>query len=489
MAGEDTQIGIDVTEFARPLRRFRRGAINHCELLQDVALLDFPCAAEADPEGQHVVTTAASLYRHLLDSGAFDHWDGDRTEQQRLAAEVLIVAVQNTQSNTRGDLLLARYGDCDPQAVRDFSAYWAAQLCDFVEHSPAELRVPLVDMTAAHGLDGLLPTELLNEALSAALHGPADEFPHHRQVGTTMALRFAGDGQIDRAIKLAESFGPEAHHLLIEVARVAPPESSQWSALTAALRQSSASILTDGDSAAVLYAAANAAHANRPDAARALLTMAKLEQPTGRDNTDQSPEGQSPNPLRQIELHALAAVIFHALGDDSEALRHANASAALASAQGSSESDSWRLPKAAGWLMAGAEEDPAARVGILKRSCCKYDSRGPLEGRLALQASTAYLELAEPELAAYFLARATEDAGSRRFTDHFPNSVHWGQVGGLLESARVTEQELRNAGASLRKLGYLPEPEHGQLFRWIDEQWSRIGSDNPDLVSPPPRRV
>ena len=229
--------------------------------------------------------------------------------------------------------------------------------------------------------------------------------------------------------------------------------------------------------------------ANRPDAARALLTMAKLEQPTGRDNTDQSPEGQSPNPLRQIELHALAAVIFHALGDDSEALRHANASAALASAQGSSESENWRPPKAAGWLMAGAEEDPAARVRILKRSCCKYDSRGPLEGRLALQASTAYLELAEPELAAYFLARATEDAGSRRFTDHFPNSVHWGQVGALLESARVTEQELRNAGASLRKLGYLPEPEHGQRFRWIDEQWSRIGSDNPDLVSPPTRRV
>ena len=28
------------------------------------------------------------------------------------------------------------------------------------------------------------------------------------------------DGEIDRAIKLAESFGPEAHHLLIEVARV-----------------------------------------------------------------------------------------------------------------------------------------------------------------------------------------------------------------------------------------------------------------------------
>lgn len=107
-------------------------------------------------------------------------------------------------------------------------------------------------MTAAHGLDGLLPTELLNEALSAALHGPADEFPHHRQVGTTMALRLAVDGEIDRAIKLAESFGPEAHHLLIEVARVAPPESSQWSALIAALRQSSASILTDGDSAAVL---------------------------------------------------------------------------------------------------------------------------------------------------------------------------------------------------------------------------------------------
>lgn len=217
-------------------------------------------------------------------------------------------------------------------------------------------------------------------------------------------------------------------------------------------------------------------------------TMAKLEQSTARD-TDQPHEGRSPNPLRQIELHALAAVIFHALGDDSEALRYANASAALASAEGSSESDNWRLPKAAGWLIARAEEDPAARVRILKRSCCKYDSRGPLEGRLALQASTAYLELAEPELAAYFLARATEDAGSRRFTDHFPNSVHWGQVDALLESARVTEQELRNAGASLRKLGYLPEPEHGQRFRWIDEQWSRIGSDNPDLVSPPPRRV
>lgn len=33
--------------------------------------------------------------------------------------------------------------------------------------------------------------------------------------------------------------------------------------------------------------------------------------------------------------------------------------------------------------------------------------------------------------------------------------------------ARVTEQELRNAGASLRKLGYPPEPEHGQRFRWM----------------------
>lgn len=485
MAGEDAQIGIEFTKFARPLRRFHRGAINHSELLDDVGRLDL---APTSGCGRQVVTTAASLYRHLLDSGAFDHPDDDRTDQQRLAAEVLIVAVQNTQITTRGDLQLVRNGDCDTQAVRDFSAYWAAQLCDFVERSPAELRVQLVDVTAAHALDGLLPTELLHEALSAALHAPADEFPHRRRVGTTMALRFAGDGQIERAMKIAESFGPEAHHLLIEVAGVAPPESHQWPALIAALLQSSASMLTDGDSAAVLYAAANAAHANRPDAARALLTMAKLEQPTARD-TDQPHEGQSPNPLRQIELHALAAVIFHALGDDSEALRHANASAALASAQGSSESENWRLPKAAGWLMAGAEEDPAARVRILKRSCCKYDSRGPLEGRLALQASTAYLELAEPELAAYFLARATEDAGSRRFTDHFPNSVHWGQVDALLESARVTEQELRNAGASLRKLGYLPEPEHGQRFRWIDEQWSRIGSDNPDLVSPLPKRV
>lgn len=489
MAGEDPQLGIDFTALAALLRKFRRGAISQSELPDSVASVDLLCVSTPICGSHEVMTTAASLYRRLLDSGAFDGWNDDRTKRHRLAAEVLIAVVLNTQVAAWGDLQLARYRDCGAQTVREFSAYWAAQLCDFIHQAPAELRVQLVDMTGAQGLDWLLPTALLDEILSATSHLTSAEFGHRRQVGTTMALRLAGDGDIVGAIKLAESFGSEAHHLLIKIAGVLPSDSSQWTTVIAALRASAASVLTDGDPADILYAAANAAHCQQPDAARALLAMAQLEQPTARD-TEPPTEEHSANWWRQIELHALVAVILHTLGDDSAALRSAESCASLAAtAPTRTEDDAWGLPKAAGWLLARAEEDPAARVRILKWTYCKYDSRGPLEGRLALQACTAYLELSRPELAAYFLSRATEDAAVRRINDHFPNSIRWDRVGATLESARVSEQELREAGAALRKLGYLPEPENGQQFWWIDEQWYRTTSDGTALVSPKPKRA
>ena len=115
--------------------------------------------------------------------------------------------------------------------------------------------------------------------------------------------------------------------------------------------------------------------------------------------------------------------------------------------------------------------------------------RGALESRLALEATTAYLELDEPELAAYFLSQALECADSRIVSDHFPCPLEWDMVDSLLDTARVTEEELDMAREALRARGFLPEPEAGSRFHYIDEQWYRhSGSYRWVKVTPPPKR-
>lgn len=476
--------GIDFAPLANPLRRFRRGQLNLDDLLVAIANLKLMPVSALPDGGVDVVTTAVEFHRRLLDSGAFECWDDNPAEWQRRATEVLIAVVFKARTTVVGDPRLRTQ-------VRRFGDYWAAQLAQFVVAAPADLRVQYVGMAAARGLDGLLPTELLLESLSATADPTSVEFDHGQHVGATLVRRFVDEGNDDRAITFAANFGCDAHRLLLEVARVLPAESVHWAALTALLNEQRALILADGDWTAVLYAAANAARCAQPDSARTLLAMVQLED--AGPLPDPEPRFGARHNLR-IELHALAAVIHQAVGRGAEALRSAKACARLAAELAAQsefdDDDAWVLPKAAGWLLATAERDPAARVVLLKRAYCKYDLRGALEGRLALQAATAYLVLGQPELAAYFLAQATENTRLQLISDHFVNAVRWDYVGELLEQARVTEPELSDAGAALRLLGYLPEPVTGQHFWWIDEQWYRaLRSDNPALVSPEPKRA
>lgn len=115
-------------------------------------------------------------------------------------------------------------------------------------------------------------------------------------------------------------------------------------------------------------------------------------------------------------------------------------------------------------FLVAREPDAGNRIELLQQSYDKYTVRGALESRLALEATTAYLELDEPELAAYFLSQALECADSRIVSDHFLCPIEWDMVDSLLDTARVTEEELDMAREALRVRGFLPEPETAPGF-------------------------
>lgn len=487
--GIDTDFGIDFALLDRPLRNVRRGAITVDEFLDVVASMYLPPASELPSGGEDVVTTASELIRRLRDSAAFDWWTDDPAGQEELALRVLIAVVLNARKIVTGDLQLTRDGIASA-VLRRFRDHWGTELCEFIVASLGGLRDKGVGMAAQRGLDVVLPTDLLLEFLTASADPESAE-----SVGATLLRRFIRAGDEERAVTFAATFGGQAHRLLLEAARLLRAESSQWAPVTLLLDERRDAIVADDDCAAVLYAAANAAVCAQPESARTLLAMAPMNDVVPHDHPDRLVQARLEDKARlQIELHALAGVIYHGLGQHGVALRCvrvcARMAAEFAARSTYDDDDSWGLPKAAGWLLASAEPDPAARLVLLKRSYCKYDFRGAIEGRLALLAATAYLELGQPALGAYFLNRATTSANLRLISDHFFNEVRWERVGRLLEVARVGEQELRDAGAVLRVLGYLPEPESGQHFSRIDEQWHRkLWTDDPDLVNPRPKRA
>lgn len=230
--------------------------------------------------------------------------------------------------------------------------------------------------------------------------------------------------------------------------------------------------------------------------AEKLLAMSGLDR-GGPRSKDPDPWEQATNnrdtDLR-IELLSLTALIHHALGNHDEAIGYAqdcfNLSADAEARRRFPEPDNCYLPKAAGWILAAAEQDPDARIVLLKRAATKYEFRGALEGRLALEAADAYLDLSRPELAAYFLAEAAKYSSSRQVSDHFPRSIVWANVNGLLDVVRVTRQELDRAITRLRQHGLLPEPETGEHFWDCYEQWyCRPHSGDRDLISPKPKRT
>ncbi|WP_370500189.1 hypothetical protein NWT09_31055 [Mycolicibacterium sp. jd] len=476
--------GIDFGLLARPLRQYRPGALSTSELYAAAIQYEFTPAQTHPGHDGDVVQTATDLHRRLLDSGAFDDWAP--ADRQQRAAELVIAVIFDTQLTVVGDLQLTRHPDIDPELLKGFRRHWAAELVDFIQTSPAGLQVERVGMAAERGLDRLLPTVLLLGSLSATAHLTPDEFGHRLALGTTLVHRFVDERDDERAIAFAAGFGDDAHRLLLEAAQILSAESSCWPTLMELLHEHREQIVTDRTPADVLYAAANAAAGSRSDSAEALLEMSYLDSGT-------LPRDDDKTHVR-IELHALLAAIHNALGKHDEALRCAHICAQLAAEIASQseygDADDWALPKAAGWILAAAERDPSARVLLLKRAYCKYDFRGALEGRLALLAANAYLELGRPEFAAYFLAQATGSARTRLVSDHFPCPVSWHTVGGLLETARVTDDELALSATELRRLGYLPEPETGTHFHWIDEQLCRnLYGDRSNLVAPKPKRL
>ncbi|WP_156432625.1 hypothetical protein [Mycobacterium sp. M26] len=490
----DAAFGMDLRDMARSLSQYKRGVLTTDELCDQAVVCElYPFDTRLD-DGERVTTTA-ELYRWLLDSEAFDHWGDGPWSREQAAAEVLVAMVLNTQIYRIGDLQLPRHPGADPGLARAFCGHWAEQLVDFIQASPGDLRTDRVGMAAARGIDHLLPTPLLYETLSISAEGPGDEFPHKLRIATTLVHRFVDKGDHARALTFASGFGTDARRLLLEMARGLHADSGRWPELMAALEAHRDQILADGDDTAVMYAAANAAAGGHAAIARSLLGMAQLDTAVPpRDTDDNYVRAWNLRGRLHVELHALASVIHYALGDRDEAVRSAQVCAHLSSrwAAGADryEVDSWYLPKAAAWILATAEPDPASRVLMLKRGYDKYEFRGPLEARCALMAADAYIALDQPELAAYFLAQAIDHVGFRLISDHFPCPMEWDRVRGLLEVSRVSADELTAAAAGLRRLGYLPEPETGQCFWWIDEKWYRqLWSDDPGLVTPKPKRV
>lgn len=464
-------IGLDFGLLRGPLARFRRGAFDLSELLDAVTQLDLLGHLDSPDGSADIVATAAELHRRLLASGAFDEWADETSEQDLLAAHVIAAVVSNVKAHD----------------------YWTAQMREFIASAPRGQRAQRIDAATGWGLERLLPTDHLLDYLSSDSGSGSTQLVHRRKVGRAVARRFIDERNDARALEFAATLGPDSCHVLLEVARVLPVDSTQWASLTALLNERRDQIFDERDSAAALYGAANAACCRQKIVALTLLELAQLDAtapPCRPERLGEEPHER--HTLLQIELHALAAVIHHALNQSDEALRYAGTcaklSAALATWLEPDEENIWKLPKAAGWLLATAEPDAARRVVLLKRAYCKYDLRGAIDARLALQVATAYLDLGVGEFAAYFLAEAREMKDQQRISDHFFNDVRWERVGGLLDLARVTEPELQAAALALKRLGYLPVPAAGERFKWIDEMWyGNRGTDDPALVEPPPK--
>lgn len=481
-----TGVGIDLSCLERPLLRYRRGLYNHQDLLDAVAkvpLLPAPSGSEAD-----TVTTVAALWGRLLANSTVHEACYDPAGRELLVAEVVVVLVRNARTTVRGDLQWPPNPEVTADMVRDFSAHWPAELATFMAAAPPRVRVRCARFAVGHGLADLVSTEALLESASASTDS---ELEYQEETDAAVVRRLIGDGKTDWAIEYACTHGPRPHRLLLEAAQVLPAAPDPWPVVMALLDDHRDAVLADDEvvSQAALYAAANAARTGQRDAARALLSLTQLDAAAPQWVTDR------PAARRQltgrIERLAASAVIYRALGQTSDAVGSAVAAATLTSelAAQAPYDHGGKLPKAVAWLLAADEPDPAARVMLLKMASTELELRGALHGRLALQTATAYLELGQPTLAAYFLANARGLANLTAISDHVLDPVHWGRLGDLLELARVTEAEFHHATAELERRGYLPEPETGDHFHSIDWQWSHdLTSDSPTLVEPPPRR-
>ena len=486
---------IDISPLSTPLRHYGRGAINLSELCDVVIRTDFlPATTLPGDQGIDVVETADTLHQRIIDSGAFETrpTSGDPLQS---AVKVLVGVVLSTQRTVLRDLQ-GRHQEIDQDSLQRFQLHWALELQQFVEASPAHLRIERIGMLADHGLDHLLSTSVLIETIVATENLTEEEFGQRVTLGTNLVKRFIMGGDHQRAVTFAVDFGSESDQILLEAASALPGESPCWPSLMELIEVRRPAIIRSGNWTAVLYATAHVVACGHQDRGENLLALSRLNR-RGLPPPDPDPWEQAiitrDTDLR-IELLALTALIHHALGNQEESVEYAqdcaDLSAEAAERRPFLEPDSWYLPKAAGWILAAAQRDPDARLLILKRAATKYAYRGALEARLALEAATTYLDLSRPELAAYFVAEAVDCASSRQVSDHFACSIDWSSVGCLLDVVRVTNQELDRATARLRRHGLLPEPETGEDFLDCYEHWySRPYSGDQNLISPKPKRI
>ncbi len=455
--------GFDYSPLDKLLAGLNRGRYSLDEFFDAVRSVDVPPAVLLSDGDHDVVSTVAELHRRFA---AVQDLPGGPDAQERFATQAAMAVVRNLRVTVVGDLRFPRYRDLDPEFVRAYRAYWENQVTEFIESSPADLQLDRVRIAALDGLDTQLSTDLLLKSMAASVN---TDRAAAEIMSTALVRRFVDQGDEERAVELATGFGAGAHRLLLGLAQQLPRASTQWVALSQRIAEQHGAILADGRPETVLYAAANAVRCDQPAFARELLTMADL------DSADLD---------TRMELYAAVAVIHRALGDNAEALACAQTCAHQLT------DDQWGIPKAAGWLLADAEPDPAARMRLLKRAYTKYDGRAEVEGRLMFQAAQTYLDLGQPVLAAYFLMTAGKLARSRGIGDHFVPVLRWELLSDLLEEARVTDDELAAAAERLATFGYLPKPSSGEHFWRIEEQWyTDLGSDHPDLVQPEPARV
>ncbi len=67
-----------------------------------------------------------------------------------------MAVVCNARVTAVGDLRFPRYRGVDREAVQGFRAYWESQVTEFIESSPADVKLDRVSIVAMGGLAALL---------------------------------------------------------------------------------------------------------------------------------------------------------------------------------------------------------------------------------------------------------------------------------------------------------------------------------------------
>lgn len=184
--------------------------------------------------------------------------------------------------------------------------------------------------------------------------------------------------------------------------------------------------------------------------------------------------------------YGFAAVLLDILGDTVTALRWSEQMMKNAVEQdrqhGFPDHDhGTRFSEYAGWILARELVEPRDKIRMLKRSEDPDRSWGLVESRRHLIAAEAYLDLDEPQPAAFFLRIAEEQQDSRRY--HGYHGQHPGWSDRAVDALYVSDREFATAHHRLADLGYVVCTDTDQsMSHYAEESWARSAFDDEFLL-------